>query len=55
MTKQNLILTIGIIIILIFIVIGIIATKNMLEDYKCNNTPINEVDFNKCMKYWKDE
>ena len=37
----------------ILIITGIVIQKN-IDDY-CNNTPLNEVDFQKCEKYFENK
>lgn len=48
--------TICLAIVVIFIIIFAIAFKEMLNDYRCNQLPLNEFFQDKqCERYWKEK
>ena len=50
---ETIICTIVIIFVISFAVFFIIAFKEMLNDYRCNNLPLNEFyEDKKCSRYW---
>ena len=53
-SKEDLILSILATIVVLMFIVGAVAIRNMLEDYECNNTPINEINVKKCEKYLKN-
>lgn len=50
----NMFLILGIISIVVFIIFFIIQFKEMLNDYRCSQLPINEFfQDKKCERYWR--
>ena len=53
MKTENIIAIILMLVGSILIITGIVIQKN-IDDY-CNNAPLNEVDFQKCERYFKSK